>query len=264
LRRIVVTATALAVLCGAVSAYAATGGFNSYGAKYTFSPNKAGSSKAPIALRYLEKLTANGTAGNRTAPLTDIKTVVYGAVPNVKGFPTCTAAKIATAHSDTGCPKGALVATGSITAILGPESDQSASAPGLLPCNPLLHVWNSGGGKLTFFFVEQAPSHLCAGGAIATGAVPPFPGTIKTVGKNLVQNTPIPGYVSFPLNGVEGSLTGETLKWLNPTIKVKGKTVNYVQSVGCKSGKRPFTVTYSASQNGVSQSGSATGTQKCS
>jgi hypothetical protein len=254
LRRIVVIATALAVLAGAVSAYAATGGFNSYTASIGFSPNKAGSGKAPAAIGFTEHYKADGTNGNRTAPLTDIKTTLYGVVPILKGVPTCSAAKIAAAHSDTGCPKGALVATGAITAILGPVADPSASDPNQVPCNPLLHAWNGGGGKLVFFFVDQAPNHSC--GPILTGQVPPFVGTVKVVGKTLIQNTPIPSYVSFPVSGVEGSLTSETLHY--------SKARN--ASVACKKGKRPYSVTFTAESGpgGQTQSGTVSGTSKCS
>src|SRR5205085_4523996 len=103
LRRIVVIATALAVLVAAVSAYAATGGLNTYTAKIQFAPNKAGSKNAPAAIAFTEKYVANGTNGNRTAPLTDIKTTLYGMVASGKGFPTCSQATIANAHSDAGC-----------------------------------------------------------------------------------------------------------------------------------------------------------------
>ena len=264
MRRIVVIATALAVLVTAVSAYAATSGFNTYSAKLSFAPNKAGSKAAPAAIAFTEKYVASGTGGNRTAPLTDIKTTLYGVVASGKGFPTCSASQIATAKSDSGCPKGALIATGAITAILGPTADPSASDPNQIPCNPLLHAWNGGGGKIVFFFVDQAPDHSC--GPILTGAVPPFVGTTKQVGKNLVQDTPIPSYVSFPINGVEGSLTSETLHYLKVTRKVKGKTVAYNSSVGCKSGKRPYSVKFTAESapGGTVQSGTASGTQKCS
>jgi hypothetical protein len=263
LRRIVVIATALAVLVTAVSAYAATGGFNTYTAKISFSPNKTGSKKAPAAVAFTERYVANGTGGNRTAPLTDIKTTLYGVVASGKGFPTCSATQIANAHTDAGCPHKALVATGAITAILGPIADPSASDPNQIPCNPILHAWNGGGNKIVFFFVDQAPDHSC--GPIQTGSVPPFVGTVKTVGKNLVQDTPIPSYVSFPIPGVEGSLTSETLHYLKVTTKVKGKTVAYNSSVGCKNGKRPYSVAFSAESapGGTSQSDSVSGTQKC-
>ena len=265
MRRIVVIATALAVLVAAVSAYAATSGFNTYTATVKASPNKAGSAKAPAVFPFTEKYTANGTGGNRTAPLTHIKSVIYG-LKNAggKGFPTCSLAKIQAAKSDTVCPKGSLVATGSITALLGPTSDPSATNPSILPCDPLLHAYNGGGNKVVYFFVDVAPDHACAGGAITTGTVGPFQGTIKTSGKNLIINTPIPDYVSFPLSGVEGSLTSETLKWVKVTKKVNGKTQAYTWSVGCKNGKRPYSHTFTAEMNGQSQSATVSGTQKCS
>jgi len=264
LRRIVVIGTALVVLLAAVSAYAATSGLNTYGAKIKFSPNKAGSKTAPAAIAFTEQYVAGGNNGDRTAPLTNIKTTIYGLAINAKGVPTCSATAIANAHSDAGCPKAALIATGSITAILGPTADPSASDPNQIPCDPLLHAWNGGGGKLVFFFVDQAPTHAC--GPIQTGGVPPFVGSVKNVGKNLVQNTPIPSYVSFPITGVEGSLTSETLHYLKGLHKVKGKTVAYNSSVACKSGKRPYSVTFTAESapGAAPQSGTVTGTQKCS
>jgi hypothetical protein len=265
LRRIVVIGTALAVLIGAVTAYAATSGLNTYTAKVGFSPNKAGSGKAPSAIGFTETYTATGTNGNRTAPLTDIKTTVYGVTSNGKNFPTCSFGKISSAKSDAGCPKGALVATGSIKAILGPEVDTSTSAPDQLPCDPLLHVWNAGKGKVVFFFVDQAPSHTCANGAITTGTVGPFTGAVKTVGKNLVLDTPVPQYVSFPLAGVEGSLTNLTLRYLKVTKTVKGKSSAYQASTACKAGKRPYSVTFTAESapGAAPQSSTVTGTQKC-
>ena len=262
MRRIVVVATALAVLTTAVSAYAASGGFNTYTAKVSLSPKKAGSGKAPSAVAFTETYQAGGTNGNRTAPLTDIKTKIYGLVSNGKAFPTCSLAKIQAAKSDTVCPKGAMVATGAITSIIGPTSDPSATAPGTLPCDPLLHAWNGGQGKVVFFFVE-APGHICAGGAITTGSVGPFQATIKKVGKTFVLDTPIPSYVSFPITGIEGSLTSETLHWLKVTKKVKGKTVAYAASVACNHGKRPYSHTFTAEMNGQSQSATVSGSLKC-
>jgi hypothetical protein len=262
LRRLVVIATALAVLIAAASAFAATGGLNSYTATLKFSPNKAGSGKAPSAIGWTQSYVAGGTNGNRTAPLTDIKTTVYGVKSDGKDFPTCSLTKIGNAKSDAGCPKGALIATGSITALLGPENIQSAQAP-TVPCDPLLHVWNAGQGKVVFFFVVTG-SHTC--GPIQTGGVTPFAATVKNVGKNLVLNTPIPNGVSFPITGVEGSLTSETLHYLKLSKTVKGKTVMYQSSTACKGGKRPYSVAFTAEPSagaaGVTQT--VTGTSKCS
>ena len=118
---------------------------------------------------------------------------------NGKDFPTCSTAKIATAKSDTVCPKGALVASGSITAMLGTENDQSSTGRHR-SVRPALDVWNAGQGKVVYFFVDQG-SHFCAGGAVPTGFVGPFPARSRR-GKNLVMNIPIPRDVSCPLAGV--------------------------------------------------------------
>jgi hypothetical protein len=243
------------VLIAAASAFADSG-INSYTATLKFSPNKA-----KTALGFTQQYVANGTNGNRTAPLTDIKTVIYGMKSDGKDFPTCSVSKIATAGNDTGCPKGALVASGSVSAIIGPSNNQSSSAPDQLPCNPLLDVWNAGQGKLVFFFVDKG-SHTCAGGALTTGSVGPFPATVKTVGKNLVMDTPVPSFVSFPLAGVEASLTSETLNWKN----LSSGTHHYGTSVACKGGKRPYSVTFTA-ETGPGAAPSQTtvnAVQKCS
>ena len=264
MRRIVVIATALAVLVAAVSAYAATGGFNTYSATLKFSPNKAGSGKAPSAVGFTEKYAANGTGGNRTAPLTDIKTTIYGVKSHGKGFPTCSLAKIAGRQVGHRMPEGRARRHRFDHRATRPDVRPQRANPSTLPCDPLLHAYNGGPGKVVYFFVDVAPNHACAGGAITTGTVGPFQGTVKTVGKNLIINTPIPNYVSFPLSGVEGSLTSETLNWLKVTKKVNGKTVAYNASVGCKNGKRPYSHTLTAEMNGQSQSGTVPGTQKCS
>ena len=231
MRRIVVVATALAVLTTAAAAYAATGGFNTYTASVKVSPNKAGSITAPAAIAFTEKYVASGTNGNRTAPLTDIKSVVYGVVNEGKGFPTCTLAKIARLPSATRYAPRARSSLPVRSPRCSARRPIRRTAPGVLPCNPLLHAYNGGAGKVVYFFVDVAPDHGCAGGAIQTGFVGPFDGTIKIVGKNLLIDTPIPNYVSFPLAGVEGSLTSETLNWLKVTRKVNGKTVAYSASV---------------------------------
>jgi hypothetical protein len=263
-RRILAIAIALGVFGIAGVAYAAS--LNTYTAKFTFTSKKAGTAKKPVPIGFTQDLTAkSSTAGNRTAVLLDLKTTMYGVKVSPAGFPTCSLSKIAAAKNDTGCPKGAEVATGSITALVGPETDFTNAGA---PCNPFLHVWNGGGGKLTFFFVDttgQTP-HSCLGGALTTGSVGPYPGTLKKSGPNLVLNVPIPTYVDFPTTGFAGSLTGEHLKWAKLTRTVKGKPVGFFSSVGCKSGKRPLSqaFTATASQTGPQQTSTVKSTVPCS
>ena len=83
-----------------------------------------------------------------------------------------------------------MVATGAITAMLGlAERPRHGAGVGL---RSALDVWNGGQGKLVFFFVRHHRRTPCLSGAITTGSVPPYPGTYKRVGKNLVVDIPIP------------------------------------------------------------------------
>ena len=72
------------------------------------------------------------------------------------------------------------MATANVHALLGPAGDPASGAKGVVDCKPGLRVWNSGAGKLTFFFWTTTgigSAHYCGG--IQTGSTPPYPGTIK-------------------------------------------------------------------------------------
>ncbi len=78
---------------------------------------------------------------------------------------------------------------------------------------------------------------------------------MKTDGKNMVTDMPVPPDVSLPANipGLYGSLIRERLTYQKLTKKVKGKTVGYNESFACKSGKRPYSVAFTAEPAGQSQ-----------
>jgi hypothetical protein len=254
-------ATAVAVLVGAAAAIAATT-LNKYTVKPPLKPNKA----TAASIKFTQDFTAdNADPNQRTAPLIDITATYQGLKANQKPFKTCTLAQIAAASSDTVCPKGALIAKGSITAVLGPTSDTSKNAAGTGSCDPLLHAWNGGPGTVVFFFVDTAAPHNCLGGAITTGQVGPYAGKIKEVKGALVIDTPIPSYVSFPLPGLEGSLLTQHLVW-GATTKVKGKNVGVIQAVSCKGGKRAWSVKFTAENGpgGAKEVKIVKGVQKCS
>ena len=259
-KSLVIAVTTAIMLIAAASAYAA---INTYTAKDVVSPAKAGTAKKPVSVGYTEDLSAKGTNGNRTALLTDIKTTIYGLKLIDKGLPTCSLTQIATAKSDTGCPKGAMLASGAITAVIGSATNFSPTDPTATKCDPMLHVWNGGGGNLAFFFVE-GPGHLCADGAVKTGGVPPYQATRKQQGKNLVIDTPIPSNVNRPFGGA-GSLETEHLKWFNLSTKVKGKKVGVLQSVGCQNGKRPISVAFTATlpTTNTTETKTVSGKQAC-
>jgi hypothetical protein len=263
-RTIIIVGTALAVLVAAASAFAA-GSFNTYTAKFSFSPSKAGSKSKPVALAVTQTLGASGTGGNRAGPLTRLTSTMYGLVSDGKDFPTCSLKTIGNAATgyDKACPKGSLVAQGAVTSLLGPGNDGTSTGT---PCNPYLHVYNSGQGKVTFFFVIIPPKYICA--TLMTGASAPYSGTVKNVGKNLVLDVPLPPDISTQagnLKGVYASLIHYTLKFSKLTKKVHGKTVGYLSSVACKSGKRPWSQRFTAtSYTGSSATQTLSGASKCS
>ncbi|MFZ0091632.1 MAG: hypothetical protein WAL63_19170 [Solirubrobacteraceae bacterium] len=239
MKRLIAVATALGVLVTAGAAYAA---LNTYTVSLPFTTKKAGTASKPVPIGFTQNFTATGTAPNRTAVLLDVKTKIYGLKVDGKDFPTCTIAKIAAAHTDAKCPKGAAVAKGYITSSVGSRNNFAAAGSA---CDPVLDVWNAGQGKLAFFFVET-PTHVCLGGALSTGSVAPYPATYRTQGKYLVQDTPIPPYIGFPLPGLAGSLETEHLVWKPATATVKGKKVTSVTTVACTGKKRPYSETFKA------------------
>jgi hypothetical protein len=238
--------TAVAVL---VTAGVAVAALNSYTASFKFSPTKAGTSKKQVPVGFSMTLTAaSASPGNRAAPLKDIKTWIYGLQANNKDFATCSLAKIAAAKNDAGCPKAALVAEGPVNAILG--SGQTGAGGGSA-CNPYLHVWNSGPGKLTYFFVIFG-KYQCAG--LHTGASAPYPGFVSQQGKYLVQNVPLPPDVSTNAGGIGlyAALIKETLAWKKLTATVHGKTIGFQSSFACVGNKRPYKVQFTAQKFALS------------
>jgi hypothetical protein len=256
LRRIIIIGTAIAVLVGAASAYAA---LNNYTANVTVSGG-AGSSKSPVPVAITENYgAANATAGLVAAPLVDIKTTIYGVESNAGKFPSCNGNTISVRKTDSFCPSKALIATGPVTAKLtSPKLTASA------PCDPFLHVWN-GGGHTQWFFFTTGGSHQC--GSLHTGDTQAYPATTSQQGKNLVINVPLPSYVSTAVAhhpGLYGSLIAETLSYRKLTTKVNGKTVGYVSSVGCLHGKRPWSVQFTAVSGSTKESKTVSGSARCS
>ena len=160
MRRIIIAATALVAL---VAPAWRTPRRSTPTRRTEFSP-KQGRARRPSRCRSASPQNLRGRRRRHgephAAPLTDIKTTIYGVKANYKGFPTCSAARSPPPKSDTGCPKGALVASGLDH---GDCSARRRLAPAAgTPCDPLLDVWNGGGGKLMFFFVISGRSSAAA------------------------------------------------------------------------------------------------------
>jgi hypothetical protein len=260
LRRKVVVITTLCLLIGAAAAYAA--GDNVYtGTSMTFAKG-VGTSKKPIGITFKQALQATNVDSSKAAAvLINIKTRIYGLKNDSKDFPSCTAAQITTRKADAFCPKQSKAAAGLVNALIG---DSTLSQSSRLHCNPNLDVFNGGGNKLVFFFTTHSATQ-CAG--LTTGSTAPYVGTISYQGKYQVTNIPLPPDVSTKVAGhanLYGSLVHEQLSWFKYSKTVKGKKVYSLSSIGCLHGKRPWSVTFTATTNGSDrQTGTVTGSSKC-
>jgi len=258
MRRIVIVGTAVAVLVGAGAAYAAF--YNGYtGSKLTFAPKVAGSKAHPVAIKETEYLTATAPAGDRAAPLTDIRITIYGVKTRGGKLPKCTGAQIDAAGAaggyDKACPAGSLIAQGPVHSLLGPGTDPSASSG--TACNPYLHVYNGGAHSQVFFFTTDA-THQCAG--LVTGQTAPYFGTISHSGLNWTLDVALPPDISTKVAnvpGLYGSLITEDL--------VYKRSTHYMDSIACGvHHKRPYSIRYTDTDyNGASVSQTIKGTSPC-
>ncbi len=247
LRRIIIIGTALAALAGGTAALASSSDPNNYsGSSLSVSPAKAGKAKKPVIDAWTQTINVSSNqAGKDSAPLTDIKTWIYGLKVNSKVAKTCSSSKIEANY--TSCPGKSLVATGHVTSRLGTPDRNPATSEN---CGPLtLNVYNGGKNFVWFFFIVPTPA-TCPGAQ--TGSAAPYKGTFSRSNGSLVFNVPLPPDVSTDAAniGSYASLTNEHLVWKKLTKRIKGKKVGYFSSVGCKAGKRPVKVTFTDTTNG--------------
>ncbi|MGH2914943.1 MAG: hypothetical protein ACRDMX_08140 [Solirubrobacteraceae bacterium] len=198
--------------------------------------------------------------GTRPPVQLDVKVKIYGLAEDGRDFPTCTLARIAAAHNDAICPRGAEVASGMLSARLG--SSQNFAEAGAA-CDPRLDVWNGGQGKQVYFFVTDA-RHQCLGGALKTGGTPPYLGIYRRVGNYLVSNVAVPSTIDYPLPGLAGSMESEQLAFGSQSVFRHGRHVDSLSSFACLKGKRPFTVTTTyTSPTGGTHSQTISGSGRC-
>jgi hypothetical protein len=256
LRRLVMIGTAVAVLIAAGAAYAATH-FNSYSGSSLSITKGAGTKAKPVGLSMVENLKAAGMNGERAAPLTDIKVTIFGVKLDVGKLPTCSDAKIDSNPSNPmgSCSAGSLIANGTVSSLLGNTDPTTAGAP----CNPHLNVFNGGPGKQVFYFYT---AHAGDCGSLVTGQTAPYDATIHYSGGNAVINVPLPPDISTAVahqQGLYGSLIHEVLHYPK-TVKSKA----YMVGVGCKAGKRPWSIQFTAHQyDGSTDTQTVKGSSAC-
>ncbi len=196
-----------------------------------------GTKKKPIPVSASYTLKIRTVDGTRPDGVRHLNEAFEGVRSYGRYFPTCSASRIAAAQSDKVCPKGSLVGSGPIHSEVGNDSDFSVAGA---PCDRTTHLYNAGQDKVTVLFV--GPGDKCLG----TAYTPPYTGYWTNKGgigggQTIVNIPPFP--TDHPLPGLLVSTTDLKFTFFKHTKKVKGKTVSYLMSVGCK-GKRNAKLDY--------------------
>jgi hypothetical protein len=288
MRRTIIIGTAFVVLAGAGVAFAAAQ-FNSYKNTENFckatpsspkattcAPAAAGTASKPAPVSVSEHWKASGNGTNKRArPITKIVVTQYGVKSNGQDFPTCTAAQINAAGNakdwNKVCPPGSLIGGGPVTSTLGASTGSGASSP----CDPYLFVYNGGKSTQTFLFAvaPQAPGSQYTCGPAKTGtSCAAYTGRVKFANNVGTITIDVPHCASIDAAGLNGIYASLNTLDVNYPDKLKEKGHYYLESVGCKSGKRPYATTFTASDfasvpggpPGPSQSQTVSGTASCS
>jgi hypothetical protein len=231
MRKCLVVAITAAALPGAIVAYAAT---STDVTSLTAKASSGGTLKAPKPVSATFKFESHGPNNSRPANPQELDFLFAGVRNNSAKFPVCTSAQMEQAQSDSVCKKGSLIATGTLTAQLGPTGDKNSNAN----CAKTMNVYNSGSGKASFF--NHGDASECAG----VGYLPPIAMFWKKVGKSTMLRLPVPENIQQPLPGIEGGFTSFSLTFKKLTITKGGKKIGFLESVGCGSAKtRTFTFT---------------------
>jgi hypothetical protein len=241
MRKSLVVAISAAALFGAVVAYAATGPDTT---SLTAKASSGGKPKKPKPISATFKFESHGPNNSRPSNPQELDFLFAGVRNNSAKFPTCTAAAMDAAQSDSVCSKGSRIATGTLTAQLGPTTDKNSNAN----CAKTMNVYNSGSGKASFF--NHGDASQCAG----VGYLPPIAMFWKKVGKATMLRLPVPGNIQQPLPGIEGGFTSFSLTFPRTTITKGGKKIGFLESIGCGSSKsRTFTFTLIPSDGSAKQ-----------
>ena len=236
----------------ASTAYGAT----TYTTTATGSP-KGGTKKAPAPFSGSWTLVGDAGAGVRPATPVSWSWSWEGVVSNAKGIPTCTAAQIDAAQSDSVCPPGSKIGvTGApLVAQFGPIGDPLTS----VDCNGKnFEFFNAGNNAMTLFIV--GPADQCGG----LDYLPPVAMTVTRTGNSSTFTIPWLENLTHPLPGLQSSLnsggatfpvTKAATKSLSSMAtsakKTKKKPTYFLSDVGCKGPTRDFTYTVVDEETGT-------------
>jgi len=237
-----VTALAVAAIAALVVAAVAYGAqVNTYTVTGKTSPSSPGSKKKPVPISLDFDYTVGEQTGQRPSPVKRYTIGFYGVQSNGGMFPKCTAASINAAQSISGCPKGSIVGTGFIINAAGSTSDPTDKS---IACNLNLSIVNGGQGRAAIF-LQGGPSTIVQGSPCVIGISQAIDARyVPFDGGGTALQFDVPANLLHPIGGLDNAVVQVQSTINKLTVKKKGKTYGYYQSVACKGNKRPISVDF--------------------
>jgi hypothetical protein len=222
----------LAAAALATAAYAQTDAGNTY--EVTGGTSTRGGTVAkpkPAGLEFTFKLS--DPAGNVPQVVKTYDIVVEGGKVNPSLLPGCKGAAMDDAQSDAKCPKDALIGKGTLTALIGKTG---TPASGALSCTIPFKIYNSGGGKAALWIVARQP-------ACPVALSQSVPAKWTKHGTSAGLSFTVPDLLRHQI-GLDIPVVGASATIKKITKKTKSGTKGFLESTGCKDGKRDFSVTF--------------------
>jgi hypothetical protein len=243
-RRTLLAATGLASVALATAAYAQTAGNQYEVSGGTKTRGGTVAKPKPADLKFTFALSDG--AGNVPQVVKTYAIKVEGGKVNTALLPGCKASAMDDAASDKGCPKGSKIGSGKLTALIGKSGTPK---DGATPCDLPFQLYNSGGGKAALW-IEAKPPACPVPVAQSVPAHWTKEGT--TAGLTFTVPDLLRHQVGLDLPVVAASAT------IGKIVKQKdGKPVGFLESTGCRDGKRDFSVTFTT-EDGQKQTVSKT------
>jgi hypothetical protein len=223
-------ATAVAVLSIAVVAMAQDSPYTIGGTVSV----KGGTKKKPKPGTLSFNFTVADPSGNQTPPVQTYAIMYEGGHINTNLIPGCTAAQINAANGDDSmCPAASKVGTGTLEALVGSAGQPTSAAS---KCSGKLTLYNSRSGHLALYVTsELATCPVALHQAIDMKYI--------TKGELAGVEFTVPEELRHQVS-LDITVTSAQAKFSTITKKKGNKKVGYIESTGCKDGKRDEVVTF--------------------
>jgi hypothetical protein len=252
--RTVALATAVVVLACAATAFAQQ--VNTYTVTGKTTPAKAGSKKKPIPISLNFDYTVGEESGQRPSPVKRYTIGFYGVQSNGGLFPKCTAAQLNAAQSDSGCPRGSLVGTGTVINETGASNNPTDKS---IACNLNLKVYNAGQGRAALW-LQGGPTQIVRGKPCVIAINQAIDARyVRHPGGTALQFE-VPANLLHPVGGLDNAVVRVESTIKRMTVRRGGKLRGYYESIGCRKGQRQISVDFLSE---AGQSVTATAQARC-